>query len=290
MQTFLYFMRYQNDSKALKFLVLSVWSLDTAHQVLVVKGVYIYLVQKFGNYQGLADIVPEIIWAPLLTTVVALLTQGFFVYRIRKFCKKMVALLAFWSLAALYQLGSCLVYSIKATRAPSALVLTDSLFTPLTISYFAVAAVVDIIIAGSLSYKLLKDRSLGTKRYEKMLQRLALFSINSGAWTAIFSLLALGLFATFPSNVIYVVFDFPLCSVYCNTLLANLNVRDHVRRLAPADKGELVLISTITGNNQESTELRTIVIGRQAPDTTDYREVVPFHHVSTANAIICPKC
>ncbi|KAH7914191.1 hypothetical protein BJ138DRAFT_447867 [Hygrophoropsis aurantiaca] len=129
---------------ALKFLVLSVWSLDTAHQVLVVKG--------------------EIIWAPLLTTVVALLTQGFFVYRIRKFCKKMVALLAFWSLAALYQLGSCLVYSIKATRAPSALVLTDSLFTPLTISYFAVAAVVDIIIAVSLSYKLLKDRSLGTKR------------------------------------------------------------------------------------------------------------------------------
>ncbi|KAH7920160.1 hypothetical protein BV22DRAFT_820024 [Leucogyrophana mollusca] len=290
MQTFLYFLRYPNDEISLKFLVFSVWLLDTTHQVLVVKGVYTYLVSQFGNYQGLIDIVPEIIWAPLFTTIVGLLTQAFFVYRIWRFGKNILALPVFWALAAAYQLASCLVYVSKGTHASSALVLTDSLFTPLTISYFGTAAIVDVMIAACLTYKLLRDRSVGTKRYEKMLQRLAIFSINSGAWTAIFSLLALALFAALPSNLIYVVFDFPLCSLYCNTLLANLNVRSHVRSLAPADKGDLVLFSTVTGTDQIESEVRTIVIGRPVTDSRIYRGPVACDALSTTNATIHDKC
>ena len=33
----------------------------------------------------------------------------------------------------------------------------------------------------------------------------------------------------FPNNLIYVLFGIPLGSIYCNTLLANLNARSYIR-------------------------------------------------------------
>ncbi|KAH0830142.1 hypothetical protein J3R83DRAFT_1490, partial [Lanmaoa asiatica] len=57
------------------------------------------------------------------------------------------------------------------------------------------------------------------------LERLTVFAVNSGIWTAIFSLLAAILVHISSSNLTYAIFFIPLCSIYCNTLLANLNAR-----------------------------------------------------------------
>ncbi|KAH0830139.1 hypothetical protein J3R83DRAFT_1486, partial [Lanmaoa asiatica] len=68
----------------------------------------------------------------------------------------------------------------------------------------------------------------------KILERLTMFAINSGIWTAIFSLLAAVLVHVLSSNLIYAVFSIPLCSIYCNTLLANLNARIYLGSAAAA--------------------------------------------------------
>jgi hypothetical protein len=49
----------------------------------------------------------------------------------------------------------------------------------------------------------------------------------------------------FPSNFLYVVFAIPLSSLYCNTLLANLNVRVYIRGEATTHYpgGDLVMMS-----------------------------------------------
>jgi hypothetical protein len=62
-----------------------------------------------------------------------------------------------------------------------------------------------------------------------VLQRLTVFAINTGIWTAIFALSTVIFLHLYPSNLLYVVFAIPLCSVYCNTLLANLNARGYIR-------------------------------------------------------------
>lgn len=82
-----------------------------------------------------------------------------------------------------------------------------------------------------------------------ILQRLIVFAVNTGTWTATFALLTIILVRAlrddrirlqpfliqtqqlhiFPSNLIYTVFGVPLCTVYCNTVLANLNARAYVR-------------------------------------------------------------
>jgi len=76
-----------------------------------------------------------------------------------------------------------------------------------------------------------------------MIRQMIILSIFSGIWTALFSLLVMITvslhfisdvscaqlvlqYLGFPDTAIYVVFDLPLCSLYFNTLLANLNSRD----------------------------------------------------------------
>ncbi|KAH7921096.1 hypothetical protein BV22DRAFT_753441 [Leucogyrophana mollusca] len=232
MQTFLYFVRYQDDHRSLKTLVISVWVLDTTHQFLIVKGIMV---------------------APLFTALVGLLVQGFFVYRLSRFGERRLAVPLIWLPLALFQLVITIVYISKVIHASTALILDDTLLKAITISYLATALGVDIIISASLTYLLIKERSLGkVESYEKIMQRLVLFSINSGAWTAIFSVLAI--FARFSQDEIYVVFDFPLCPLYCNALLANLNVRSYVRSLRQSIDGEMGLKDMTSFVNSERRE------------------------------------
>jgi len=198
-----------------------------------------------------------------------------------------------WLPPAGFQFAACLVYVAKGTNASSALVLSDGLLKPLTLAYFCTAAGADIIIAASLTWMLSRDRSVKIKRYEMMMQRLAVFSINSGLWTAVFALLAVAMFVAFPTDLIYVVFDFPLCPVYCNTLLANLNVRSHVRALAPSDKNTLMLISEPSASSEASTisedEVGVIVIGRRMTTVIGERPT-PYDALSITNTRIYEKC
>jgi hypothetical protein len=103
-----------------------------------------------------------------------------------------------------------------------------------------------------------------------MIRRLLIFSVFSGIWTALFAILVMitvshhvisnilraqvtSQYLGFPDTAIFAVFDLPLCSLYCNTLLANLNSRDRgstgsLNQLSTfrAATGQIVL-STIVG-------------------------------------------
>lgn len=76
-----------------------------------------------------------------------------------------------------------------------------------------------------------------------MIYRLIVFSVLSGIWTTLFAILDMVTvshhdnsdiscahvafqYLGFPNTAVYVLFDLPLCSLYCNTLLVSLNSRD----------------------------------------------------------------
>lgn len=88
-----------------------------------------------------------------------------------------------------------------------------------------------------------------------MVMRLILITINTGLWTAVVALIDFSLvrslvkslvtcqslnfsrvlqIAAFPSGLYFCAFEFPLSSLYVNTLLANLNARSYLRQ-ADAD-------------------------------------------------------
>ncbi|KAN0088239.1 hypothetical protein V8E55_005296 [Tylopilus felleus] len=94
---------------------------------------------------------------------------------------------------------------------------------------FSVAAGMDIIIAIYMTFFLLRERATSSASMVHLLQRLTIFAVNTGIWTATFAVLCLIMLHIFRSSLIYTVFGFPLGTVYCNTVLANLNARVYLQ-------------------------------------------------------------
>jgi hypothetical protein len=79
-----------------------------------------------------------------------------------------------------------------------------------------------------------------------------LFTVNAGIWTATFALLSLILLHMFPTTFLSAVFSFPLCSVYCNTLLANLNGRAYIRGETTTHNVDADIFTNVTSQVPDS--------------------------------------
>ncbi|KAI9567067.1 hypothetical protein HD554DRAFT_2110190 [Boletus coccyginus] len=109
-------------------------------------------------------------------------------------------------------------------------VFREKIFMVLVTSTLYVAAAVDVLNAVVSTSLLFRKRiATGLSSEAHAFQRLAVFAVNTGIWTAAFALLAAILLHLSRFTFLSLVFGVPLCSVYCNTLLANLNVRAYIR-------------------------------------------------------------
>ncbi|KAF7353505.1 hypothetical protein MSAN_01540100 [Mycena sanguinolenta] len=103
--------------------------------------------------------------------------------------------------------------------------------TAIAISLRASGAATDILIAGTMIYLLnqpcvhIPSMSSRTRR---LLSRIIILSINSGAWTAILAVLDFIFIVAFPVDFTFCIFELPLCSLYLSTLLLNLNARKFI--------------------------------------------------------------
>ncbi|KAJ8597499.1 hypothetical protein M405DRAFT_836419 [Rhizopogon salebrosus TDB-379] len=210
------------------------FTINTAQTALVVHGAYAYLVTHFGNFLFF-DVVLPISWVGLLlSTIVCVAVQGIFVVKAYRHCVVMS-----------FRNESVTIYFSPSLKG-------------FVISYLVVTAFVDTAIAYSIAKSLRKlNRYTVTVATSEMIRRLLIFSVFSGIWTALFAILVMitviPQYLGFPDTAIFAVFDLPLCSLYCNTLLANLNSRDRgstgsLNQLSTfrAATGQIVL-STIVG-------------------------------------------
>ncbi|KIK63375.1 hypothetical protein GYMLUDRAFT_41081 [Collybiopsis luxurians FD-317 M1] len=231
-QVFIYFMRYPKDSRLFKFMVFSIWALDTVHNAMIVAGVYIYLVPNFGDFQSFLTIIPIMLLEFLFQVLASTVTQGFFVWRIFQLTKSSAIKwlpVAIWIPFALLQIALCLSYMIIGLRAPTILTLSSHPIYVVSITYLVAASAVDLTLSLVITL-ILHRRSSGTQisSTSSMLKKLIIISINNGLWTAIFAILDLILYVVYPTTALYLIFDYMMCSLYTNTLLANLNARDYV--------------------------------------------------------------
>lgn len=84
MQVYYYFNRYKEDSAWIKLLVFLVWGLDTLHQGLITHTAYTYLVTEYGNLLFLGTIVKSLLIEVIVSGLVVLFVQSFFVLRVWK--------------------------------------------------------------------------------------------------------------------------------------------------------------------------------------------------------------
>jgi len=229
-QLYLYFLKYNKDSRVFKLMALSAWFLDTVHVVLIIEGVYYYLVTNFGDFDSFIGVEWPMLIEFVFQIIASMLTQGFFVWRLMKVLKsrKWIPLVG-WLPLALLQVGFGLVFLVQGMQTPTIITLTSPMFHVFTITYLVTTCIADLGLSFALTYSLVAWKSeVHFQGSSLALKRLIMISLNNGIWTAAFALLDMILYLIFPTTSLYLIFDFAMCSLYTNTLLANLNARDFV--------------------------------------------------------------
>ncbi|KAJ7059176.1 hypothetical protein C8F01DRAFT_274692 [Mycena amicta] len=223
-QAYTYYTNFPDDSRWLKTLVASVWTLDAAHLVLVAQAGYHYLVTSWGNQTALLVATFPLVLDIVFVAVPCLFCQAFFLYRHHN-----------WLIIGFLGCGCLAGFSVKAA------VMGEILKNPLVEEFrrqstnlqsgFIVMAVVDLLIASTLIWytrrtKTFVDDSDGVhRRTNFILRRIMQYAVATGLATSLVGFASLAAFMVAPDTFIFLAIYFSFGRMYTNALLVSLNAR-----------------------------------------------------------------
>ncbi|TDL15191.1 hypothetical protein BD410DRAFT_902696 [Rickenella mellea] len=225
-QVYYYFNRYRTDDWRTKTLVLVVWALDTMHQALITHAAYTYLVTWYGQPAKMAIIVPSLLWEVVVSAVICFLVQCFLVRRIWHLSHKNIWLVGSIMSIVVAELIVSLTYVGEAIPLKTYAALAK--IVNLSRAINALGAAGDVAIAGAL-ITLLNSQRTGFRSSETIINRLILFTMNTGLLTSICAIMSLITITVLPTTFVYISFYVTVSRLYTNSLLATLNVRKSIR-------------------------------------------------------------
>ncbi|KAI5123169.1 hypothetical protein M0805_000870 [Coniferiporia weirii] len=225
-QMYYYYNRYTEDDWRIKLLVFTVWLFDTTHQGLITHTAYTYLVTEYGNPVFLGNIVITLLIEVLFSALVVLLVQMFFVLRVWKLSHKNIWITVILLLLVAAEFILSIVYTVKAVGLQTFARLTSIVNLSRSINIFGAAG--DVAIAITLIYLLHSSRT-GFRSSDSIINRLIMFSLNTGLLTGLDALMSLITITVLPDTFVYILFYVTVSRLYTNSLLATLNGRKGLR-------------------------------------------------------------
>ncbi|KAI0631815.1 hypothetical protein C8Q77DRAFT_162891 [Trametes polyzona] len=274
-QAYQYVRMYGGDDIYVKSFVCCLFVVETIHITTCVHSCYYYLVVSYFNPPALQ----RGIWSMQVQSVICaleiLVSQGFFArraYKLRPQYTLLVVLAVVFSLVA-FVLGT-------AATAESIRVQTFASFikyTWLDCAAFGAAVASDIITNGILIV-VLKNSRTGFKQTDHVLDRLILYTINTGLLTGILNLLGL-IFVRVLPNLVSFGIAIVVTKVYANSVLAVLNTRQSTTEVAESPHPErfgIHIISTRTETDswaadERWSDRRTQQDARETGDVIDIK-------------------
>jgi len=240
LQTFLYYMGRPKDPILLKVLPAWLMFLQLARLILLVVVVYKILVTDFNHPERLATIPSEAYCANIIVGILAFSAQLFYIWRIWKFGKSKANISKYmWMFGTFCILLAIVFLTLTVTNAALELRHGGSLAFLLTETYNATSYtfaatnfILDAIFVVAMVWLL---RIEGRSQYamtNNVVNRLMILSINSGLVTMTAALIFIITLATSPQTYVYIFFYYLTAPLYCNSVLANLNSREWLRRQA----------------------------------------------------------
>ncbi|KII86928.1 hypothetical protein PLICRDRAFT_177644 [Plicaturopsis crispa FD-325 SS-3] len=283
-QIYIYSISNKNDRTSTKILVYGVYAIDIVQTAFATYTAWLQLVWAQGNYESLTDFNWSVCLTPIFAGIVSCGIQLFFARRIwilknTSIMRKLVVCIV---VLAVVQCGSAVAYAIMGlTNTPfSANQVLSALVIWLPASFFC-----DVIIAGSLLHILRRARSqTPIKATETILTRLIVVTIQTGFITAVVAGLQLlsYILCFVTESQYYIMFSFVLGKLYSNVLLATLNARAVVVRVAD-NEVSTVAMKTSQGivfrvepasDSSQATVLSAVVSqNKPAEDPKEYLQV-----------------
>ncbi|KAJ7889245.1 hypothetical protein B0H13DRAFT_2341587 [Mycena leptocephala] len=229
-QTYIYYSHFPDDSLKLKALVAFVWVCEMAHVLCVGHTLYVYTISAYAHPERLAGPTPvSFETSALLSGIILVCVQGFFAFRIYAFSKKLHIAILVWVMAFFILLGFTVIF-ITAMRM-SSILLYAMQWGWLVTALWSVSAANDLVIAATLAILLRNRRTDAHRRTAALVDKLILWSIETGILTSATSIVTLTCFLTMGETFISLASFVVGARVFSNSLLASLNSRATLRAL-----------------------------------------------------------
>ncbi|KAK1221851.1 hypothetical protein PQX77_015321 [Marasmius sp. AFHP31] len=243
-QTYLYYQLFPVDPKWTRWMVASVWFLELGHSITAIHALYVYTIHDFGEPK-VETMQPPVSMAAnfLISEIVFVCVQGYFILRITKISRT-------W----LFTTGCTLLLAARFVVFLFALVETQLMedlkqyehdWNWALITMLSIGSFVDLAIPCGLVYFLLIQRSAAYKTTVAIVDKLILWTIETGLATGVLAVLTLVLHLALPGKFAWRAVYMCLPKMFSNALLVNLNSRVKLR--AMQENTEVVEMS---GNEQ----------------------------------------
>jgi hypothetical protein len=227
-QAFVYYKLYPSDITQTKVLVLAVWFLDTCHTAFIWAALWSYLIDNYGDLNGINIIHWNIALTIVMTAILTFLVHIFFAHRIFKLSKKnyfvtapIVVLATLRLVSASVTTAEMIHYgSFSRFRAEIKWIFTTGL---------ALSTAADILITASL-FILLHSSRTGAANLNAIIDSLIMYAFETGSLTCAGTVISMICWLTMPSNLIFMGLHFVIGKFYANSLLVTLNMRENIRR------------------------------------------------------------
>ncbi|KAJ3882064.1 hypothetical protein F5051DRAFT_62585 [Lentinula edodes] len=228
MQAWFYYRKYsKRDSWTVQTLVAAVVICDTCQIGFLYAAVYNYTVTNQGNPLALAKLDPNLIIELIFSGMIAFLVQHFYCYRIYALSKSWL-LSGFVSLTSLGSLVT-LYYFIGVVLSQYTELAQLALLDNVSIVTNVLGIVSDFAITFLMIFLLQRSKT-GFKNTTDVLNRLIVFTFNTGIPTSLCSIVTLILLEGVPGTFIYIFVYVSMGRFYTNCLLVTLNSRDYIRQ------------------------------------------------------------
>ncbi|KAK0185423.1 hypothetical protein F5146DRAFT_1070102 [Armillaria mellea] len=228
LHTYEYYSDYPKDHIGMKCVVAIVCLLDTMHQIFITHALYIYLIKGFAN----PLLLTKLLWTFLIQLVITgcqgLVCQGFFTWRVYVVSQRNRFLAGFIAILVVGNFVVTLYYYARCQSLTSTTQLKElkNIAKLLVFGYSA-----DILITISLIYMLLRSKTRNAQT-NHIINRLVLYSLNTGFLNSIFAILCFVTATVWSENLIFVGLYAVLCRMYSVSVLATLNSRKRFRSLS----------------------------------------------------------
>ncbi|KAE9383489.1 hypothetical protein BT96DRAFT_1027191 [Gymnopus androsaceus JB14] len=240
-QTYIYFDTFYNqDTLRLKLLVVFIFGLDTAHQIMLCHLIYVYLVSNFGNPNYLALVVWSILvrhyilfirmntLTPfkvmvILSAIIAATIQLFMCWRIWILSNKSVYWIIPLVVVVLASFVITVVYFVRSWSLRTWVELADLSKISRAVNGLNFGG--DIVITFAMVYL------LDTSKTNALMNRLMYFCLATGLLTTVCAICSLVSISVWPNTFVYIGFYVVLARLYVNSFLATLNAREKLRAL-----------------------------------------------------------
>ncbi|KAK7042654.1 hypothetical protein R3P38DRAFT_322697 [Favolaschia claudopus] len=229
-QAYVYYSRFPDDSWKLKSLVAFVCICEFAQAVCISHALYKFTVVDYRNTDLITGRLPKSLdTAVFFAGLIEECVQGFFAYRILRISKRLLIPVAILIFASVRLILSCVVFGI--TLRLGSLHSYYEHWSWLSLFLWSAGAGNDIFTTVVLLYLLCNHRAVGQKRTVALVDKLIIWSIETGLLTSATQILLLILFITKKATMIWLAVFVVSSRLYANSLLASLNSRETLRAM-----------------------------------------------------------